>query len=143
MTKPAGCILVVLAVLGSAGCRRSTTAEQSRREVAEAFGQLPGLTETPDPELRVELARIIEEEGTPELLARSEIADEENVAQGLANLFTPSQLQAVLDRAIAGSAQLLLVAGYSGVGKTSLVHEIERDVVAKQAIFVEGKFDQL
>jgi len=53
------------------------------------------------------------------------------------------QLQAVFDRASTGSAQLLLVAGYSGVGKTSLVHEIERDVVAKQAIFIEGKFDQI
>jgi hypothetical protein len=53
------------------------------------------------------------------------------------------QLQAILDRAIAGSAQLLLVAGYSGVGKTALVHEIQKDVIAKQAIFIEGKFDQL
>jgi predicted ATPase len=37
----------------------------------------------------------------------------------------------------------LFVAGYSGVGKTSLVHEIKRDVIAKEGVFVEGKFDQL
>jgi PAS domain S-box-containing protein len=53
------------------------------------------------------------------------------------------QLQSVLDRATGGLPQLLLVAGYSGVGKTSLVREIQKDVINKQGIFVEGKFDQL
>ena len=53
------------------------------------------------------------------------------------------QLRAVLDRAVAGPAQLLLVAGYSGIGKTALVHEMQKDVISKQGIFVEGKFDQL
>ena len=52
------------------------------------------------------------------------------------------QIQAVLDRAASGSAQLLLVAGYSGIGKTSLVRELHKSVIAKGAIFVEGKFDQ-
>jgi PAS domain S-box-containing protein len=42
-----------------------------------------------------------------------------------------------------GNAKLLFVAGYSGVGKTSLVHEIRRDILAKQGVFIEGKFDQL
>ncbi len=53
------------------------------------------------------------------------------------------QLRAVLDSAISGAAQLLLVAGYSGVGKTALVHEANPYAIAKQAIFLEGKFDQL
>ncbi|MFC2055284.1 AAA family ATPase, partial [Chloroflexota bacterium] len=53
------------------------------------------------------------------------------------------QLQAALDRATTGSAQLLFVAGYSGVGKTSLVHEIQKDVITNKGIFIEGKFDQL
>jgi PAS domain S-box-containing protein len=52
-------------------------------------------------------------------------------------------LQDVLDRAITEQAQLLLVAGYSGVGKTSLVREIQKDVTAKQGIYIEGKFDKL
>ena len=52
-------------------------------------------------------------------------------------------LQTILDRAVTEQAQLLLVAGYSGVGKTSLVHEIQKDVIAKQGIYIEGKFDQL
>jgi predicted ATPase len=52
------------------------------------------------------------------------------------------QLRTILDRTIAGQGQLLLVAGYSGVGKTSVVREIHKDVISKQGTFVEGKFDQ-
>ena len=52
-------------------------------------------------------------------------------------------LQTILDRAVAEQAQLLLVAGYSGVGKTSLIHEIQKDVIATKGVYIEGKFDQL
>jgi len=52
------------------------------------------------------------------------------------------QLLAAFDRAIQGSAELLLVAGYAGVGKTSLVHEIHKSITAKRGYFIEGKFDQ-
>jgi predicted ATPase/signal transduction histidine kinase/CheY-like chemotaxis protein len=53
------------------------------------------------------------------------------------------RLEGILDRAFTAQAQLLLVAGYSGVGKTSLVHEIHKDVIAKRGTYIEGKFDQL
>ncbi|MCU0445058.1 MAG: trifunctional serine/threonine-protein kinase/ATP-binding protein/SpoIIE family protein phosphatase [Microscillaceae bacterium] len=46
------------------------------------------------------------------------------------------------DRACKGSTELLLVSGYSGVGKSALVHEIHRPVTEKRGFFVEGKFDQ-
>ena len=41
-----------------------------------------------------------------------------------------------------GQAVLLLVAGYSGVGKTSLIQEIQKPILAKRGFFVSGKFDQ-
>ncbi len=41
-----------------------------------------------------------------------------------------------------GAAQSLFVAGYSGVGKTSLVHEIYRPVTLENGLFVSGKFEQ-
>ena len=41
-----------------------------------------------------------------------------------------------------GNTQWMLVAGYSGVGKTSLVNEIQKPIVQKQGYFIEGKFDQ-
>lgn len=36
----------------------------------------------------------------------------------------------------------LLIAGYSGVGKSSIVHEIHRPITERRGIFVSGKFDQ-
>ena len=35
-----------------------------------------------------------------------------------------------------------MVAGYSGTGKTALVHEIYKPITAKRGHFIEGKFDQ-
>ena len=37
--------------------------------------------------------------------------------------------------------QLLLVAGFSGVGKTALVNEVHRPMVAQRGLFVKAKFD--
>lgn len=42
-----------------------------------------------------------------------------------------------------GHSELMLVAGYSGIGKSSLVHEIHKPIVEKRGYFVSGKFDQL
>jgi predicted ATPase/signal transduction histidine kinase len=42
-----------------------------------------------------------------------------------------------------GDATLLLVSGYSGIGKTSLIAEIHRPIVERRGYFVSGKFDQL
>ena len=54
------------------------------------------------------------------------------------------QLLAAFDRAsAAGGRELLLIAGYSGTGKTALVHETHRFIAKKQGNFIEGKFDQL
>ena len=88
-----GLLGVALSVSATTGCRRSATEEESRRRIVEAYGSLPGLTETPDPKLRAELARIVEEKATPELLTRPEIPDEENVAAGLAGLFEPLKIE--------------------------------------------------
>jgi predicted ATPase/HPt (histidine-containing phosphotransfer) domain-containing protein len=42
-----------------------------------------------------------------------------------------------------GAARMLLVSGYSGVGKSSLIHEIERPIVRQHGLFLSGKFEQL
>jgi len=41
-----------------------------------------------------------------------------------------------------GAVQMMLVAGFSGTGKSSLVKEIYKPVTEKRGYFVEGKFDQ-
>lgn len=54
---------------------------------AKHYAELPGLKAVSDPKLRDELARIIEEGGTPELMTSAEIPDKTNVAAGLLELF--------------------------------------------------------
>ncbi len=51
-------------------------------------------------------------------------------------------LMATFTRVTEGSSQNVFVAGYSGVGKTSLIHEIHRPVTLKQGLFISGKFEQ-
>jgi predicted ATPase/serine phosphatase RsbU (regulator of sigma subunit) len=47
------------------------------------------------------------------------------------------------ERISRGHAELLLIAGYSGIGKTALVQEIYKPITAKRGYFCAGKFDQL
>ncbi|MBI5590805.1 MAG: sigma 54-interacting transcriptional regulator [Deltaproteobacteria bacterium] len=42
-----------------------------------------------------------------------------------------------------GAARMIMVAGYSGIGKTSLVQEIHRPLIARTGYYIRGKFDQL
>ncbi len=41
-----------------------------------------------------------------------------------------------------GSPELVMVAGYSGTGKTSLVRELYKPIVRDNGFFISGKFDQ-
>ena len=41
-----------------------------------------------------------------------------------------------------GCVRGLFVAGYSGVGKTALIHEIHRPVTLSRGLFISGKFEQ-
>ena len=46
------------------------------------------------------------------------------------------------DAAAAGAFEFVVVSGYSGVGKTSLVGEIQPRIAAERGAFVAGKFEQ-
>lgn len=52
-------------------------------------------------------------------------------------------LRKTFAKTLQGGAQSLLVAGYSGVGKTSLVQELHTEITAHRGMFVSGKFDQV
>jgi PAS domain S-box-containing protein len=41
-----------------------------------------------------------------------------------------------------GTAELILIAGYSGIGKTSIVYEVHKPIVRQRGYFIAGKFDQ-
>src|SRR5713226_7325072 len=52
-------------------------------------------------------------------------------------------LLAAFDRVVArGTAELVLVSGYSGVGKSSVVNELHKALVPPRGLFASGKFDQ-
>src|SRR5215472_6994844 len=53
-------------------------------------------------------------------------------------------LLAAFDRVVAqGTPELVLVSGYSGVGKSSVVNELHKVLVPPRGLFAAGKFDQL
>ncbi|AFY81872.1 AAA family ATPase [Oscillatoria acuminata] len=41
------------------------------------------------------------------------------------------------------ASQLMLIAGYSGIGKSALVQELYKPITEKRGYFISGKFDQL
>jgi PAS domain S-box-containing protein len=52
-------------------------------------------------------------------------------------------LIAAFDRVVAqGTTELVLVSGYSGVGKSSVVNELHKVLVPPRGLFAAGKFDQ-
>jgi len=54
----------------------------------------------------------------------------------VANLLT------AFDRASQGNSEVMLIAGYSGIGKSALVQEIYKPITQKRGYFISGKFDQ-
>ena len=76
-------------------------------------------------------------------LGRSDASGELSIPQKLYGRATEvATLLAAFEGARRGGAGLLLIAGYSGIGKSALVNEIQKQVVTSGA-FVAGKFDQL
>ena len=51
-------------------------------------------------------------------------------------------LLAAFERVSAGSTEMMLVAGFSGIGKTAVVNEVHKPIVRQRAYFIKGKFDQ-
>jgi len=41
------------------------------------------------------------------------------------------------------TSEMIMVCGYSGIGKTSLVNEMQSSIIRKHGYFISGKFDQL
>ena len=52
------------------------------------------------------------------------------------------ELITCFERVSEGASELMLVAGYSGIGKSVLIYEIHKPVIQRQGYFVSGKFEQ-
>ena len=52
------------------------------------------------------------------------------------------RLLAAYDRVTNNQAELMLVTGFSGIGKTAIVNEVHKPIVRQRGFFIKGKFDQ-
>jgi len=53
------------------------------------------------------------------------------------------ELESAFESVCRESSSIVFVGGFSGIGKTALIEEIQRPVSEKSGYFIEGKFDQL
>lgn len=51
-------------------------------------------------------------------------------------------LLAAFDRCAAGAREMVLVSGYAGIGKSAVVQEVQKPIVARRGRYLAGKFDQ-
>jgi hypothetical protein len=52
-------------------------------------------------------------------------------------------LMSAFDRVSQSAPEIMLVSGYSGIGKSALVNEVHKPIVRQRGYFIAGKFDQL
>ncbi|MGD1805961.1 AAA family ATPase [Dapis sp. BLCC M126] len=56
-----------------------------------------------------------------------------------------TEVQRLLDgfaRVAEGAIEMILVAGFSGIGKTAVVNEVHKPIVRQRGYFIKGKYDQ-
>lgn len=51
-------------------------------------------------------------------------------------------LLTAFDQISSGATEVMLVSGYSGIGKTSLINEVHKPISRRRGYFIAGKFDQ-
>ncbi|MCU0541230.1 MAG: trifunctional serine/threonine-protein kinase/ATP-binding protein/sensor histidine kinase [Oscillatoriaceae cyanobacterium Prado104] len=76
-------------------------------------------------------------------IAARDISDRFNIPERLYGRET--EVQTLLDafeRVAGGGTELMLVAGFSGIGKTAVVNEVHKPITRQKGYFIKGKFDQ-
>ncbi|MEH2224183.1 ATP-binding protein, partial [Nostoc sp.] len=53
-----------------------------------------------------------------------------------------STLLEAFERVSLGATEMMLVAGFSGIGKTAVVNEVHKPIVRQRGYFIKGKYDQ-
>jgi predicted ATPase/tRNA A-37 threonylcarbamoyl transferase component Bud32 len=77
------------------------------------------------------------------LLGEFDIIDRLQIPQKLYGRKTELAIMlSAFEKISAGRSEVIFVSGFSGIGKTSLVKDIQKTVVNKKGYFVSGKFDQ-
>jgi predicted ATPase len=80
----------------------------------------------------------------PIILGERDVSDRFLISQRLYGRdHDVSALVEAFEQCCGGPARMTLVAGYSGIGKTSLIRELYAPIVRERAYFISGKFDQV
>ena len=76
-------------------------------------------------------------------LAQSDTTDRFQISQKLYGREVEiEQLLGGFERVSRGASEMMLVTGYSGIGKSSLVQEVYKPIARQGGYFISGKFDQ-
>ncbi|AFY81981.1 putative ATPase [Oscillatoria acuminata PCC 6304] len=76
-------------------------------------------------------------------LGQRDLSDRFNIPEKLYGRETEvAQLLTAFERVAEGTSELLLVAGFSGIGKTAVINEVHKPIVRQRGYFIKGKFDQ-
>jgi len=76
-------------------------------------------------------------------LGKRDISDRFSIPEKLYG--RQEEVQNLLDafeRVAQGSSEIMLVAGFSGIGKTAVINEVHKPIVRQRGYFIKGKFDQ-
>ncbi|WP_449421016.1 trifunctional serine/threonine-protein kinase/ATP-binding protein/sensor histidine kinase [Phormidium nigroviride] len=76
-------------------------------------------------------------------LGQRDLSDRFNIPEKLYGRETEVQaLLKAFERVSQGASELMLVAGFSGIGKTAVVNEVHKPITQQKGYFIKGKFDQ-
>jgi predicted ATPase len=76
-------------------------------------------------------------------LAQQDFSDRFLLPQKLYGRATEIQaMLAAFDRVSQGQTEMILVAGFSGIGKTAVINEIHKPITRQNGYFIKGKYDQ-
>jgi PAS domain S-box-containing protein len=118
---------IVMKLLAKTGEERYQTAAGVEADLRKCLADLESYG-------RIDRFPLGEHDGSDRLLIPEKLYGREREIEALIAAF---------DRVVAqGTTELVLVSGYSGIGKSSVVHELHKMLVPPRGLFASGKFDQ-
>ena len=147
-TIPAPVSAIIMKLLAKTAEERYQTAAGAENDLQRCLAELEG-SRPRDPLLRRAGTRALPSDPDSELIAPFPLGEHDTPDR----LLIPEKLYgrapeietllASFDRIVAGALpELVLVSGYSGIGKSSVVNELQKVLVQPRALFASGKFDQ-
>ncbi|MDJ0707698.1 MAG: AAA family ATPase, partial [Leptolyngbyaceae cyanobacterium MO_188.B28] len=118
--------------------------ELGRRDVSDRF-LIPEKLYGREQEVQTLLAAFERISGAPTENPKSKIQNPKSI-----NCFSANPKSKILSgaershalRAINPKSELMLVAGFSGIGKTAVINEVHKPITRRHGYFIKGKFDQ-